>query len=312
MSDSTPEPKQRCPPFEAETQLNSTSLIPPLIPGQYIPLTESSRFLHSSLTQRKANAIHRHLWHAGTPGLFRALHEQYVFRRKIIVSEDPSLHLVWFSDIIYIKPLPPCLTNHEFFQEHICGDDSRYRLACGLLYSYIKLIQYESDYKIAINLGLVRSENLTWEKWQQFRLSLLNTIKADPDIINERYLYGELRLSRLNFIYAFRQFHPSGYHNAYIQYIPYFSRYFAAAILVFAFASVSLSAMQVAIQVPGIHIPTMLATTCYRFSVAALIAVVAMLITMIGIFIPILYWDVQSGFVANKRLARELRQRGQV
>jgi hypothetical protein len=174
------------------------------------------------------------------------------------------------------------------------------------------LIQYESDYKIAINLGLVRSENLTWEKWQRFRLSLLNTIKADPYIINERYLYGELRLSRLNFIYAFRQFHPSGYHNAYIQYIPYFSRYFAAAILVFAFASVSLSAMQVAIQVPGIHIPTILATTCYRFSVAALITVVAMLITMIGIFIPILYWDIQSGFVANKRLARELRQRGQV
>jgi hypothetical protein len=161
-------------------------------------------------------------------------------------------------------------------------------------------------------MGLLREENRTWENWQAFSLSLQSHIEQDRTLANERYLYGELRLSRLNIIYAFRQFHPSGYHNAYTQYIPYFSRYFAAAILVFAFASVTLTAMQVVIQVPGITIAPRLATTCYRFSVAIMVSVVSILLVLIAIFIPIVCWDLRSGLVANKKLAKELRRRGQV
>src|SRR5271169_2903798 len=72
------------PPFSSETQLNDDPLGLSLIPGEYTPLKTAFDFLHDSLSQAKANAIFRHLWFAGTPRNFRALHEQFVFRRKII------------------------------------------------------------------------------------------------------------------------------------------------------------------------------------------------------------------------------------
>jgi hypothetical protein len=81
---------------------------------------------------------------------------------------------------------------------------------------------------------------------------------------------------------------------------------------VFAFASVTLAAMQVVIQVPGVECPPILATTAYRFAVAILVCVVCILGILLGIFIPIFYWDVKNGYVANKELARELRREGKV
>lgn len=46
--------------------------------------------------------------------------------------------------------------------------------------------------------------DLTWEKWVQLVQQLLKTGATNPTNINRRYLFGELRLSRLNEIYAIR------------------------------------------------------------------------------------------------------------
>jgi hypothetical protein len=298
-------PSQPPPPFTSTTQLNS-ELSKQLIPGEYILSSTAPDFLKNSLSQSKANAIYNHLWFAGTPGKYRTLHEQAVFCRKIIITEEPHLHLVWYKEAIYIKPLPPCLTNFAFFQEFCCGERI-YGETCGLLYSYTQLIRYESDFRIAREMGLLRSDGITWQQWQSFRLEVKSNLDGKWNILDQRYRYGELRLSRLNFVYALKCREIKGYHNVYTRYAPYFSRYFTGAILIFAFASITLTAMQVAIQDPAPSISPVFARTTFRFSITILCAVAGIVCMMVALFIPIVMFDLGSGLVVNKRLARDMR-----
>lgn len=46
-----------------------------------------------------------------------ALHRQIFKGRKIVVTEDPQLHLIWLQDRIHIKPLPKCLLSHAFWND---------------------------------------------------------------------------------------------------------------------------------------------------------------------------------------------------
>ena len=318
MSSEVTRPKHSydTPPFTKEDALNhetpQSHSGAPLIPGEYIPTTESGKWLEHSLRQDKADRIFHHLWFAGTPKKFESLSKHRVMGRKVMPSENPHLHLVWVNEVLYIKPLPPCLTNFEFFRDFICGDLRRYTLACGLLFSYCHLVCAESDFRIAIEYGLLRSkdpQDLTWEKWQYFRVAISTYLEAHTTMIAKRYhRYGALRLARLNIIYFFRFCRPAGYHNRFSQYLPFFSRYFGAAILLFAFASVTLNAMQVALQQTTVPMPVVFAMTCYRFSVVILVAVVAIIFTLITVFIPIVVHDLSTGLVANKREARTFRK----
>jgi hypothetical protein len=43
------------------------------------------------------------------------LHLQIVKGRKILVTENPKLHLVWWDNVIFIKPVPTCLFNWAFW-----------------------------------------------------------------------------------------------------------------------------------------------------------------------------------------------------
>jgi len=293
------------PPFPVEKRLDSTPLTQGVIPGEFIPLSKSSAFLNQSLAQPKAEKISRHLWFAGPPGRFRTLHQQHALRRTIIPCEEPALHLIWHANIIWIKPLSPSLTNYEFFEEYVCQSPELYYLACGYLYSYTHLIRYYSDYRIAKEKGLLR-DDISWQAWQSFRLSLDSFFEQHPEYIHTRYHYGDLRLSRLNFVHRLGNFR--GYHNVYTHYGPYFSTYFASAIVIFAFASVTLTAMQVALTVPPSDIPMYLAITSYRFSIAIIVAVAVIVISLTLIFIPIVALDFKKGFLANLKLAHKLRQ----
>jgi hypothetical protein len=295
------------PPFPEKIQLNNEPC-DTLIPGEYIPVANAPTFLRISLTQAKTNAIFRHLSFAGAPGNFRALHEQHVFRRTIVPCEDPSLHLIWFNDTIYMKPLPPCLMNYEFLKAFVCPSEELFSLACGLLYSYIHLIRYESDFRIASEQGLLRGTNLTWEKWQRFRLSVKSFLDANRSAIDKRYRYGELRLDRLNVIHFLKFGEFKGYFNTFTCYSPFLSRYFSAAFLIFAFASVSLNAMQVAIQQSSPTVPSSFVNTCYRFSIAILIGVVLITLFLTALVVPIVVFDLTSGLISNKELARELKR----
>ena len=183
-----------------------------------------------------------------------ALHRQMVKGRKILITEDPQLHLIWLQDRIHIKPLPKCLLSHAFWKDVLLTPSPEFgprqpdivKAALGYLRSYRYLIRHESDLYIAQrdDLRLVPKE-ITWEQISRF-LADLGSIHDEA--VSSRYAFGELRLSRLNFYGKFilRRFH---YERLHVQYGSYFAQFYAPLLFVFGLFSLALNAMQVEVAV---------------------------------------------------------------
>lgn len=167
--------------------------------------------------------IHDWLWVRGLPLPPRALHNQLLLNRGIFVTEWMDMHLVWTTGQMFLKPIPRFLPEPGFWSRYLCcrggcgfrdGDvvvcgatgickcqGLRWR-ALGFLFSYAALITHESDVRIAQDKHLLPPE-VSWPAWRIF-VEQLDTehIHTQFDL---RFQYGELRLSRLNKIYAFTQ-----------------------------------------------------------------------------------------------------------
>jgi hypothetical protein len=217
------------------------------IPGGItIPRNEKLEYLEAELDMSRLNGIHQHLWWAGRVVEPRALHQQ-TLQREIVVAEQTDLHLVWWENYIFVKPLPRFLLHHGFFVENLCSQAHRslYVSACGLLLSYTNLIKHESDFRIALELGLLPSRT-EWTRWMAFAMDVRSNIDEARGGINDRYTYGELRRRRLNLIYRLVCGKwTRGYHNIPTEYSRWFEQNFAWLLLVFAYTTVLLSAMQV-------------------------------------------------------------------
>ncbi|KAF2635277.1 hypothetical protein P280DRAFT_462132 [Massarina eburnea CBS 473.64] len=188
-----------------------------------------------------------------------ALHRQTVKNRRLIITEDPELHLVWVADRIFIKPLPPYLLSHAFWvcyfqtggctaancklsdNEHVLQKQRIIPSALGFLRTYNHLIKYETDFHIAKEAHLI-PPNITWIDFSDFMSSVATAVQ-DADVC-ERYTYGELRLSRLNFYSKFF-LHKFYFRRRHSQYGSYFAQFFAPLLFVLGMFSVVLSAMQV-------------------------------------------------------------------
>lgn len=181
------------------------------------------------------------------------LHRQLVKGRKIVITEDPKLHLVWINDRIFIKPLPKYLLSHSIWQHYLSsktgdedGQRSRIRRAAlGYLRTYAWLIRYESDLRLAqdSSLCLVPSK-ISWEEFCGFARTLGGIEDRDVSL---RYCYGEIRLTRLNF-YAPFFLGKSNFQRMEYQYNEYFSRFYAPFLFIIAIVSVVLSALQVLVS----------------------------------------------------------------
>lgn len=238
-------------------------------PGGSIGTISLSGYLGSQLAVGRLNDIHKHLWWAGRPGNVRALHIQRMMKREILVTENIGLHLVWFGETIYIKPLPAYLLNLDFFTDHICPDPKMVLLANGFLSTYAKMVRHPVDFHIAKELGLL-PEGIEWEAWGKFSMELQNTLCKDD--INKRYFFGELRLARLNHIYRFVKWEWSGYHMMYRQYGEFFSKNFGWMLLLVVYMSVILSAMQVVLAT--LKQTDFFNSLSYDFGVTAILLVV--------------------------------------
>src|SRR5438477_4613242 len=78
--------------------------------------------------------------------------------------------------------------------------------ALGLLLSYTWLIRWESDHKIAQDLGLLPS-NIQYQEWIDFSNHFLSTYSRDQIVrpwLHWRYDYAEIRLNRINLIWRLR------------------------------------------------------------------------------------------------------------
>ena len=222
---------------------------------------EINTYLSEELSTPGLDEMHRWLWclakKDGTH--IDPLHRQLVKRRKIVVSEEMRLHLVWDSERIFLKPIPLCLLSHQFWLDYLdtmgstgspsaAHDLKRSKdreNAMGFLRTYAFLIRHRSDFAVAQGHGLL-PEIHTWEKWALF-LQHFRVI-CDTEV-GKRYEYGQLRLSRLN--WAVRILHPGGinsswfYEFTYWSTLPYLQSVSIPLLFAFAGFSLVLSAMQV-------------------------------------------------------------------
>ena len=226
-------------------------------------------YLQKDLYTTELDTMSPNLWLMATrsSGHVSSLHHQAVKGRRVVVTEDPRLHLLWIDDRIFIKPLPLYLLSHEFWQQYLLPDTSSIvgfsqksqpvsypernaqkkdltKAALGLLRTYLLLIQYQSDFDIAVEHRLVPA-SATFESFCLFS-ARFETIK-DAEVA-PRYHYGELRLGRLNLWCKvfLRQWH---YQTVHRQYGQYFARFYGPFLFVFGFFSVVLSALQVEMAV---------------------------------------------------------------
>ncbi|KAJ5808849.1 hypothetical protein N7474_010118 [Penicillium riverlandense] len=209
------------------------------------------------------------LWIVGRPMPPRPLHHQLFLSRDIFITERMDMHLVWTAGRIFIKPIPRFLLVPRFWSDHlsclpgcacacvlansagytpvgdgICDRRTLWKSALGFLFSYAALVSHESDFVIARDKQLIPTE-VTWSDWT----ILVEQVLATDHIyhnIHARFIYGELRLSRLNKIYCLTQ--PPflrGYISQWHRYSDFFQDNLAWLAAATVYIVVVLTAMQV-------------------------------------------------------------------
>ncbi|KAH7907878.1 hypothetical protein BJ138DRAFT_1069699 [Hygrophoropsis aurantiaca] len=266
------------PPFPAGLSFGTASR--ELIPGQAVPLTDEnvSKFLREEISVFRLNDIHEHLWMAGRKGNLHPIHWQKMNKREITITEDPNMHLVWYDSTIFIKPLPVCLLDHEFFCTYISPNRTLFEEACGFLRTYTILVRHESDFHIAMDVGLL-PRSITWEQWSMLAYHLSSIQLSDA---NRRYVYGELRLHRLNLVHNIYRRKP-WYQNIYRDYYAWLSSQLRWLLIVFAYMSVLLGAMQVVMSSPLAG--NVVSAVCYWFGIATILVLVTVLGSQLTTFL---------------------------
>ena len=179
------------------------------------------------------------------------LHFQAARGRSIVVMENPHLHLVWYYDRIFIKPIPRYLLSSAFWEYAEHADHELWQAAAGFMRTYAYLIEYEIDFRKAqsLELGLVPvddgSSPITYERFAQF---IAPFTQLDDSKVPPRYHFGEMRLTRLNwFARIFLQ--KLTYHHMHAQWNDYLGKVIAPFLTIFLLLSTVLSAMQVELAV---------------------------------------------------------------
>ncbi|KAL9487916.1 hypothetical protein ACSS6W_000193 [Trichoderma asperelloides] len=279
------------PPFTPEENIFNEELV---LPGTYQhgrriisinkdDISSVQEYMERDLDVSRLNEIHKHLWLAGLPQISRALHNQVRLGRKIVITESADLHLVWRDNVLNLKPLPDYLLSHSFWDTIFCHNRELFESAKGFLYSYTWLICSKSDLRIAHENGLI-SESVQWKHWAPFSAAVVSCLQQNPSDLNPRYIYGELRLTRLNLIYRLCKNTSNfyrlirGYEYGYHQYSTYFERNFKWVLTAIVYITVVLAAMQVGLATTELNGNAMFSRASYGFT---MFSILAPLITLI-------------------------------
>lgn len=241
--------------------------------------------------------------------------------REIVVTERMDMHLVWSKTRIFIKPMPRFLLAPHFWVEHMtckeacrcatpgtstgsgveCDEAQLRKCALGFLISYAALISYESDFLIAQEAHLL-SDQVPWAAWKAFVQEILEH-KSLYSHINQRYVYGELRLNRLNLVYrlsgrsVFR-----GYQYEYSQYSSFLQDNFTWLASILAYMVIVLTAMQVGLAT-DLGGSEAFQAVSYGFTVFAIVGSLAAVILVFVVFLVLFIYNwVWTSKYAKSRL----------
>jgi hypothetical protein len=176
------------------------------------------------------------------------LHHQKAHGREVLVNEHPGLHLLWYYERIFVKPIPAYFYTRAFWDFVEEADADVHRAAVGFLRGYYYLIQYEIDFTEACAKRLIpkkpNGEHPSYEEFCDF----IGPFRDVGDAyVCRRFHYGELRLTRLNkTAMLFRG--KLAYFHIHPQWGSYLSHILAPIITVFVVISVVLNSMQVTLQ----------------------------------------------------------------
>ena len=258
-----------------------------------------------------------------------SLNESILKGRAITACEDAQLHLLFYHDRIFIKPVPVCLFNHQFWSTYLDEDIGHQRShadtpaddrgvkkdishfwsrqhALGYLRSYSFLVRHPLDFKIAQEHNLLPA-SLDWICFLKF----INTFRSiDDTAVAKRYHFGQIRISRLNWLVRLTQ--PNLAPSVWFYHIPHWSievylkKCTTPFFFGFACISLALSAMQVILSLPLEHIYTFaiseagLRAICAGFwalSIGVLITFILVWILIIIVPTSVLVWQLAFGVI---------------
>ena len=227
--------------------------------------TEVNAFIAQDISLERLNDVKKLLWFVGNVG-GRALSlvECLENNRSIKLTHRADMHVVTHFHTIFLKPLPDYLLCYQVWTEHICTDLVLYQDANTLLCSYTNvLILSKSDLRIAHAHGLI-NEKIDWEQWTAMARGV-NRSRASR-VVSIRWIYGELRLARLNWIY--RCTHLRIYHKQDSQ---------GWLIGTLVYVTIVLTAMQVGLGTKKLQNSLAFQRASYGFTVFSIVAPVIVL-----------------------------------
>lgn len=175
------------------------------------------------------------------------------------------------------------------------------RSALGLLRSYTFLIQHESDLVVAQtdDLRLI-PKDVDWEAFCKFSAEIARVSDFN---VSDRYLYGEIRLSRLN-LYAPIMFGTFHYQRVHGQFADYFARLYVPVLFYFASMAMILGGMQVTLtgyQTQGTGPEFVLWPFFFRFSVIAVFLGLGTMVCFIALWVWIVIREWRFSYREHRR-----------
>lgn len=280
--------------------------------------SDIARFLQQDLDLDRLNKIQRHLWMCGRPMRARPLHRYKMYGYDILGTQQMDLHLLRYSNKLLVKPLPEYMLDHDFWKEHLCADTKLHESAMGWVLSYAWLITSPLDLKLAHENSLLPAA-ITWPWWKAFGSDFLGGLDLNAlDQVNQRYHFGDLRLSRVNTIYRTRFFTTHfvrGYLYGYNRYRVFFERNFSWILVLFVFLSLVLSAMQVGTALDTLNKSDAFMHGCFGVVVFSMVSVAGVLgvvgLFFVGVFLFNMGDAVRHASSRAKQRRRAGREKGQ-
>lgn len=201
-------------------------------------------------------------------------------------------------------------TSKKYDSGPLCKRCEARQAALGLLYSYVALIQRESDLETAKERGLV-PKGIEWPDWRLFVHEFLSPTSGYYPIhenIAVRFIYGELRLNRLNMIYIVTKPLTLGFMQMWSSYSDFVVNNSSWIIGGTAWIVVVLSAMQVALGTDmgtGEENPS-LQRASYGFAIFSMLGPLAAFALLFLYLLVILIWNLVRTRTYEKKRSGQL------